>query len=101
MKGSDRSILSGGVTLSYRIKNFQFRDKLSIDYNDSHNSPYGTFSTYARLNPYSRLYDSVGNYIQGYDYENLNRFTIYNPLYNTTMNTIDKDFNTNLKTIDE
>ena len=90
MKGSDRSILSGGVTLSYRIKNFQFRDKLSIDYNDSHNSPYGTFSTYARLNPYSRLYDSVGNYIQGYDYENLNRFTIYNPLYNTTMNTIDK-----------
>ena len=90
MKGSDRSILSGGVTLSYRIKNFQFRDKLSIDYNDSHNSPYGTFSTYARLNPYSRLYDSVGNYIQGYDYENLDRFTIYNPLYNTTMNTIDK-----------
>lgn len=90
MKGSDRSILSGGVTLSYRIKNFQFRDKLSIDYNDSHNSPYGTFSTYARLNPYSRLYDSVGNYIQGYDYENQDRFTIYNPLYNTTMNTIDK-----------
>lgn len=90
MKGSDRNTLSGGMTLSYRIKNFQFRDKLSIDYNDSHNSPYGSFSTYARLNPYSRLYDSTGNYIQGYDYENLNRFTIYNPLYNTTMNTIDK-----------
>ncbi|MBR1463066.1 MAG: SusC/RagA family TonB-linked outer membrane protein [Prevotella sp.] len=90
MKGSDRNTLSGGITLSYRIKNFQFRDKLSIDYNDSHNSPYGTFSNYARLNPYSRLYDSTGNYVQGYDYENVYRLTIYNPLFNTTLNTIDK-----------
>ena len=90
MKGSDRNTLSGGVTLSYRVKNFQFRDKLSIDYNDSHNSPYGSFSTYAKLNPYSRLYDSVGNYVQGYDYENANRYTIYNPLFDTTLNTIDK-----------
>ncbi len=90
MKGSDRQTLSGGVTLSYRIKNFQFRDKLTIDWNDSHNSPYGTFATYARLNPYSRLYDSTGAYVQGYDYENANRFTIYNPLFNTTLNTIDK-----------
>ena len=92
MKGSDRQTLSGGVTLSYRVKNLQFRDKLTIDYNDSHNSPYGVFSTYARLNPYSRLYDENGNYVQGYKYTNPRAavYDTYNPLYNTTLNTIDK-----------
>lgn len=46
MKGSDRNTLSGSMTLAYRVKNFQFRDKLTIDNNVSHNSPYGTFSQY-------------------------------------------------------
>ena len=92
MKGSDRNTLSGGVTLSYRVKNLQFRDKLSIDYNNSNNSPYGTFDLYYRMNPYSRLYDEYGNLVQKYSYtDNLGKANDYqNPLYNTTLNTIDK-----------
>ena len=91
IKGSDRNTLSGGITLSYRVKNLQFRDKLTIDYNKSNNSPYGSFSQYYRMNPYSRLYDANGNLIQSYSYTGNDRAALdyANPLYNTTLNTFD------------
>ena len=91
MKGSDRNTFSGGVTLSYRLKNLIFRDKLTIDYNSSNESLYGSFSQYYRMNPYSRLYDEKGNLVKSYSYTN-NAGQVgdyYNPLYNTTLNTID------------
>ncbi len=92
MKGSDRNNFSGGVTLAYRVKNLQFRDKLTIDYNNSHNSPWGTFDQYYQMNPYSRLYDVNGNLIQSYSYMNNSgeAGAYYNPIYNTTLNTFDK-----------
>ncbi len=98
MKGSDRSTFSGGITLSYRVKNFIFRDKLTIDYNSSNDSPYGSFSQYYRMNPYSRLYDANGNYIRSYDYtDNKGASAQYsNPLYNTTLNTINNNTYTNI-----
>lgn len=91
MKGSARNTLSGGITLSYRWKNLQFRNKLTIDYNDSKNSPYGTFDQYVQMNPYSRLYDNDGNLIKSYNYTGNSGVSslYYNPLYNTTLNTID------------
>ena len=61
MKGSNRTTFSGGITLSYRVKNFQFRNRLSVTYNDANDSPWGSFSTYTQMNPYSRLYDEKGN----------------------------------------
>lgn len=98
MKGSNRNTFSGGVTLSYRVKNLIFRDKLTIDYNKSNNSPYGSFGQYYQMNPYSRLYDSYGNYIRSYDYTDSSgqsaQYT--NPLYNTTLNTIDNSTYTNI-----
>lgn len=92
MKGSDRNTFSGGVTLAYRLGSLQFRDKLTIDYNRSNNSPYGTFSEYYRMNPYSRLYDENGQLIKSYAYANNSGeySEYYNPLYNTTLNTIDR-----------
>ena len=92
MKGSDRNNFSGGVTLAYRVKNLQFRDKLTIDYNNSHNSPRGTFDQYYQMNPYSRLYDVNGNLIQSYSYMNNSgeAGAYYNPIFNTTLNTFDK-----------
>lgn len=91
LKGSDRTTFSGGVNLTYRWKSLQFRNKLTIDYNSSNNSPYGTFSDYVRMNPYSRLYDADGQLMKAYQYAN-NAGEIglyYNPLYNTTLNIID------------
>ena len=91
MKGSNRNTFSGGITLSYRLNNLVFRNKLSVDYNSSNNSPYGSFSSYYSMNPYSRLYDENGNMVKSYSYTN-NAGQVgdyYNPLYNTTLNTID------------
>lgn len=91
MKGSDRNTFSGGMTMAYRVKNFLFRDKLTIDYNDSNNSPYGVFNTYYQMNPYSRLYDKDGHLVKSYTYMDAsgNGGVYYNPLYNTTMKTKD------------
>lgn len=91
MKGSDRNTFSGGMTMAYRVKNFLFRDKLTIDYNDSNNSPYGVFNTYYQMNPYSRLYDNDGHLVKSYAYMDAsgNGGVYYNPLYNTTMRTKD------------
>lgn len=63
MKGSTRNTFSGGITLSYRVKDLIFRNQLTIDYNSSDESPYGSFSDYAQMNPYSRLYDENGSLI--------------------------------------
>ena len=98
MKGSNRNTLSGGITLSYRVKNFIFRNKLVIDYNSSNDSPYGSFNQYYRMNPYSRLYDTTGNYVRTYSYtDNSGKSAqYYNPLYNTTLNTIYNSTYTNI-----
>lgn len=87
MKGSDRSTFAGGVTLSYRLKNFQFRNNLSITNNKADDSPWGTFSSYTRMNPYSRLYDENGMLIQSYSYVP-NGTKIANPIWNSTINTV-------------
>ena len=88
MKGSDRTTFQGGVTLSYRIKNFMFRNKLSVTYNEANDSPYGSFSTYTLMNPYSRLYDEKGHLVQSYEYETGGAVTT-NPIWNSTINTVD------------
>ena len=94
MKGSDRNTLSGGVTLTYRVKNFNFRNKLTIDYNKSHESPYGSFSQFALMNPYNRIYDQDGALIESYS----GLVTEYNPIVNGTVGT---NYETKYTTITE
>ncbi|MDR0835427.1 MAG: SusC/RagA family TonB-linked outer membrane protein [Tannerella sp.] len=89
LKGSDRNTFSGGVTLAYRTKNFMFRNKLSVTNNVSHDSPYGTFSDYAQMNPYNRLYDNRGQLVQTYQYANASGGleNVTNPIWNSMINT--------------
>lgn len=82
MKGSDRSNLSGGVTLMYRRNKLQFRNKLSVTYNKSDDSPWGSFSLYTKLNPYWRVYDGKDNLLKTLGDDN-----IANPMWNATINT--------------
>lgn len=98
MKGSDRTTFSGGIALSYRWKDLTFRNKLTIDYNDNNESPWGTFDQYCRMNPYSRLYDENGNLVKNYSYTNVDGQVgqYYNPIFNTTLNTIDNKTYTNI-----
>ncbi|GEP98722.1 SusC/RagA family TonB-linked outer membrane protein [Chitinophaga cymbidii] len=106
MKGSDRRNMMGNTYLSYRIKNFQFRNDLTLSFNRGNESPYGSFQQYTRLNPYWTPYDDEGNmkiyleevrdingnYLNNFDlYDNLNGQRpgrAVNPLYNASLNTM-------------
>jgi len=92
MKKSDRTTLSGNINLSYRYKQWMFRNSLSVNGNRADDSPYGTFSDYVRVNPYFSPTDENGNLQKV-----LGTFTppgygssstiYYNPLYNATIGT--------------
>ncbi|MGN0068881.1 MAG: SusC/RagA family TonB-linked outer membrane protein [Prevotella sp.] len=91
MKGSDRTNISGQVSMSYRHKKFNFRDVLSVTANDSKNSPYGSFSDYSKMNPYWSPVDEYGNLtksadvVSGIGWGGEQFFA--NPLYNSQLKT--------------
>lgn len=99
MKGSGRRVLEGGFMLSYRYKNLLFREQFYVTDSKSKESPYGTFSEYARLNPYWRKYDAHGNIVEilgNYEIANMQgEKPIYNPLLNTALNTKNENGYTN------
>lgn len=92
MKGSDRRTIAGNIKLSYRYKDFLFRNSLSITSNKADDSPYGSFSDYVSANPYYSPYDENGNLRKvlgtftpaGY---NASQVVYYNPLYNASIGT--------------
>ena len=95
MEGSSRRNTSINSYLSYRVKDLRFRNEFIVAFNRGANSPYGSFSEYARMNPYWAPYDALGNI--KYNLEHItspNRDAILNtqvnPIYNTTLNTIDE-----------
>lgn len=92
MKGSDRKTYGGGFTFSYRYKSLLFREQLSLIHNIAENSPYGSFSEYAQLNPYWRAYNEDGTIrevLGYYRYNNGSTTPIYNPMINASLNTND------------
>lgn len=62
MIGSQRSVYSGGITLTYRYKNVSIGNTLRLSSTRADNSPYGDFTEFAKMNPYIELYDSTGKY---------------------------------------
>lgn len=91
MSGSDRKTISGTALLSYRYNNFIFRNSLAVTNNKAANSPYGSFSEYAKLNPYWRPYNDDGTVreiLGRYRMANSQGYkNIYNPLLNATIGT--------------
>lgn len=90
MKGSDRVNIAGTLSLSYRYKNINFRNVLSVTASDSKDSPYGSYSEYARMNPYWAPYDEYGNLLRNAELS-VNSTGVpdfrANPLYNSQLNT--------------
>ena len=86
MKGSTRDTYE----VSYRHKKFNFRNILNVTSNVANDSPYGTFSEYAAMNPYYSPYDKNGflvkNAALSVDGLETTEF-VANPLYNATLNT--------------
>lgn len=61
MKKSGRENLSGTFNLQYNYKNkLRFQNSASFIQNKSEDTPYGSFNTYATLNPYEDMYDENG-----------------------------------------
>lgn len=60
MKGQGRNNYSGQFQISYQLKNLRFQNMIRIFQNNALNSPYGSFATYVKLNPYWQAYDADG-----------------------------------------
>lgn len=96
MKGSGRNTFNGAITLSYIYKSIRFRNNLQIQEGKSTESPYGTFSDYAKMNPYWRPYDDNGKVLKLMGDPGDTYYSVLwaplptNPLYNASLNTFDK-----------
>jgi len=84
MKGSGRTRYGISAYFSYEIAHkFVARNDVMIDDVKAANSPYGSFSSYARMNPYERIYDEeTGEMIEEFS---SNGQTIRNVLINSTL----------------
>lgn len=61
MKKSGRENMSGTFNLQYNYKNkLRFQNSASFTQNKAEDTPYGSFHTYAVLNPYEDMYDENG-----------------------------------------
>ncbi|MBD1426990.1 SusC/RagA family TonB-linked outer membrane protein [Sphingobacterium arenae] len=98
MKESSRDQYSGGLNFTYNLKDkIRFQNELAITVVNGTESPYGSFSQYARMNPYYRMTDDNGNIIQQVDTwrrvaatgAGTNEFVL-NPLYNATLNSFEQ-----------
>lgn len=89
MKESNRKTFNGNVFLSYTNKGFTFQNDLQVSVNRSYNSPYGTFSDFAKINSYWTPYDEQGTIVkilENYKYISLSKSNfVYNPLYNALL----------------
>ena len=90
IQGSGRKTFSGGVTLSYSYKNLTFRNQTSIGSNKSEESPYGSFSDYARQQPYNAPWTDDGKLNRYFDGWDAWETQVQNPLYDATLGNIDK-----------
>ncbi|RHR78382.1 SusC/RagA family TonB-linked outer membrane protein [Odoribacter sp. AF15-53] len=62
MIGSHRSRAGASLTIDFRHRSWlQIMNTLSYSSTRSEDSPYGSFSTYAKLQPYNAIYDEDGN----------------------------------------
>lgn len=80
MKESYRRTFGGTAQITYRKKKVLFRDIATINSNNTQDSPYGTFSDYAKQNPYLAAYNEDGTPVQD------GTGGTYSPLYNATTN---------------
>ncbi len=85
MKGSGRDRYSLGISLDYRLKNFQVKNTTTFNHTKSKESPYGSFCDYTSLMPYDTPYEK-GVLTQKLNYSiSSNNRVRNNPLYEATL----------------
>ena len=90
MKGSNRNTVSGALSVIYHHQKLLVRNQFSFTNTNSKESPYGSFSEYARLNPYWRPYNEDGTLRKYLGQGPTLSEKVYNPMFNATINTTDK-----------
>lgn len=91
MKGSDRKVWGASSDFTYRTnKKLSISNRTVISGIRADNSPYGSFATYARINPYYKK-EIVGKYVEeipsGWNGKTIVK--VANPLYNSQLNSED------------
>ena len=89
MKESFRDRIGVGLTLDYRVKSLQVKNKVTYNITKSKETPYGSFSDYSLAMPYNVYKDDNGRYLEkleGWD----EATEMANPLYESTLNSYDK-----------
>lgn len=88
MKGSGRDSWGGNVNLSYRKGRINVNNMMMVSGNTAKQSPYGSFSAFAKANPYYRKQLDDGTIPKYLD--PANDTTIINPLYNASLQSINE-----------
>ncbi|SFG60946.1 SusC/RagA family TonB-linked outer membrane protein [Prevotella sp. KH2C16] len=97
MKGSSNNTKSVNFNMTYRKQNATVGASINLAETDGHNSPYGSFSEYTRVNSYYRPYDDHGKPLQDLDsYVGASSVLIANPLYNANVGIKDATHNMNI-----
>ncbi len=81
MKNSDRDVINGNITLSYRVDNFNFTNQTTISHTGSSQETVA-FSAFAKMNPFYEKYTEDGQ-VPKYVYKDtsVGGETIWNPLW--------------------
>ena len=97
MKGSEQNTKILNFSMTYRKENVSVGASLNLSESGGHNSPYGSFSEYTRVNPYYRPTNEFGEYLQQLDnHTGAGSVPIANPLYNANVGIKDLTSNTNI-----
>lgn len=95
MKNSDREVINGNITLSYRVENFNFTNQTTIN-NTTANNETVSFSNFARMNPFYTKYNENGEIPKYVFSEGLGATPIWNPLWDFIQNSFNKSSNTGI-----
>lgn len=97
MKGSSRKTYGASMSLDYRYRTLQIRNKASFNVVNASDSPYGSFSDYVRMKPYlSPVNPDTDHYYKVFSiYRNIRSSIsepvyVTNPLYEATLNSFSK-----------
>jgi TonB-linked SusC/RagA family outer membrane protein len=89
MKGSYRDRMGADLRVDYRVKGIQITDNASFARMKSRQSPYGSFSAYARLPQYAPPYDLSTGKVEQYIY--FDHTSYLNPLFDVEKRNFDRD----------
>ncbi len=97
MKGSSNNNKGVNLNMSYRKGKAIIGADINLAETSGENSPYGSFAEYTRTNPYYKLKDENGKYLQELDnFIGASSVPIQNPLYNSNIGIKDETNNLNI-----